>query len=141
MTKDKKKAELLRKILNKISSKVPGNSICADCKAKYACWASWNLGIFICVKCAGAHRGLGTHISRVKSVDLDEWNETEISVMQNIGNVNSNIAYENKLTIVEYNSIMNVSRDLFISKKYREKIWLIDDYIAPERIPINTKFL
>lgn len=30
-------------------------------------WASWNLGIFLCIRCAGIHRNLGVHISRVKS--------------------------------------------------------------------------
>uniref|UniRef100_A0A8C4NAB0 Arf-GAP domain-containing protein n=1 Tax=Eptatretus burgeri TaxID=7764 RepID=A0A8C4NAB0_EPTBU len=28
-------------------------------------WAAWNLGIFICIRCAGIHRNLGVHISRL----------------------------------------------------------------------------
>ena len=28
-------------------------------------WASWNLGVFLCWRCAGIHRSLGLHVSKV----------------------------------------------------------------------------
>lgn len=32
--------------------KLPGNKVCADCKRnKLPRWASWNLGVFICIRC------------------------------------------------------------------------------------------
>lgn len=43
-------------------------------------WASWNIGVFICIRCAGIHRNLGVHISRVKSVNLDQWTAEQIQV-------------------------------------------------------------
>uniref|UniRef100_A0A8C9NRA2 Arf-GAP domain-containing protein n=1 Tax=Serinus canaria TaxID=9135 RepID=A0A8C9NRA2_SERCA len=43
-------------------------------------WASWNIGVFICIRCAGIHRNLGVHISRVKSVNLDQWTQEQIQV-------------------------------------------------------------
>lgn len=43
-------------------------------------WASWNLGIFLCIRCAGIHRNLGVHISKVKSVNLDTWTSEQIAV-------------------------------------------------------------
>jgi len=43
-------------------------------------WASWNLGIFLCIRCAGIHRNLGVHISKVKSVNLDSWTSEQIAV-------------------------------------------------------------
>lgn len=36
-------------------------------------WASLNLGVLICIECSGVHRNLGSHLSRVRSVLLDDW--------------------------------------------------------------------
>jgi hypothetical protein len=36
-------------------------------------WTSLNLGALICMDCASLHRNLGTHLSRVRSLELDEW--------------------------------------------------------------------
>ena len=43
-------------------------------------WASHNLGIFLCIRCAGIHRNLGVHISKVKSVNLDSWVGEQVAV-------------------------------------------------------------
>jgi len=56
------------------------NKYCVDCDAKGPRWASWNLGIFLCIRCAGIHRNLGVHISRVKSVNLDLWLPEQVTV-------------------------------------------------------------
>ena len=48
-------------------------------------WASWNLGVFVCIRCAGIHRNLGVHISRVKSVNLDSWTPEQIEVQPPLG--------------------------------------------------------
>ena len=36
-------------------------------------WTSLNLGALVCIECSGIHRNLGTHVSRVRSLDLDDW--------------------------------------------------------------------
>jgi hypothetical protein len=36
----------------------PSNAKCADCGAPSS-WASVSIGVFICIRCAGLHRGLG----------------------------------------------------------------------------------
>ncbi|POW00905.1 hypothetical protein PSTT_12817 [Puccinia striiformis] len=73
--------------------KQPGNEVCADCKTRNPRWASWNLGIFICVKCAGIHRKLGTHITKVKSLTLDSWTKEQVQCMKQLGNIKSNQIY------------------------------------------------
>ncbi|VDN24338.1 unnamed protein product [Gongylonema pulchrum] len=42
------------------------NKYCADCEAKQPRWASWNLGVFLCIRCAGIHRNLGVHLTKVQ---------------------------------------------------------------------------
>ncbi|KAI7867680.1 hypothetical protein BDF14DRAFT_1684770, partial [Spinellus fusiger] len=58
--------------------KVPGNDYCADCTAKNPRWVSYSLGVFLCVRCAGLHRKMGTHISKIKSMTMDQWTLDQI---------------------------------------------------------------
>uniref|UniRef100_A0A668AC43 Arf-GAP with GTPase, ANK repeat and PH domain-containing protein 1 n=1 Tax=Myripristis murdjan TaxID=586833 RepID=A0A668AC43_9TELE len=73
---------------------IRGNSRCADCEAQNPDWASLNLGALICIECSGIHRNLGTHLSRVRSLDLDEWPLELIKVMSAIGNELANSVWE-----------------------------------------------
>lgn len=71
------------------------NHTCADCGALDPKWASANIGVFICSKCCGVHRSLGTHISKVLSVTLDDWSSEEIDSMFEVGgNTSANSIYE-----------------------------------------------
>jgi len=77
--------------------KLPENKSCADCHSTAPRWASSKLGIFICMKCSGIHRSLGTHISFVRSVTLDKWTATQIDFMQQMGNGRANEMWEGGL--------------------------------------------
>lgn len=57
-------------------------------------WASLNLGALICIECSGIHRNLGTHLSRVRSLDLDDWPHELTCVLAAIGNHVANSVWE-----------------------------------------------
>ena len=59
--------ESLRVIRDKETEKNTNNK-CFECNSNDPKWVSINNGIFICINCAGAHRNLGVHLSRVKSL-------------------------------------------------------------------------
>ncbi|EKD13684.1 uncharacterized protein L3040_005692 [Drepanopeziza brunnea f. sp. 'multigermtubi'] len=76
--------------LQDLIKSVPGNNVCADCQARNPGWASWSLGIFLCMRCAALHRKLGTHITKVKSLSMDSWTSEQVENMKRVGNVASN---------------------------------------------------
>nr|XP_032607582.1 arf-GAP with dual PH domain-containing protein 2 isoform X2 [Taeniopygia guttata] len=73
-----------------------GNDRCADCGEPDPEWASYKLGIFICLNCSGIHRNL-PEISRVKSLRLDFWESNLIEFMRNHGNLWAKAKYEAKV--------------------------------------------
>jgi len=113
--------------LNKLS-KIESNRICADCEHKPAKWVSITFGCWLCSKCAGIHRGLGVHITFIKSSTLDDWNYELLNKFKSLGgNEAVNKIYESKLKKREkINHETNEYRSIdFITQKYVEKKWMI----------------
>eukprot|EP01089_Gocevia_fonbrunei_P019613 TRINITY_DN69_c0_g1_i1.p1 TRINITY_DN69_c0_g1~~TRINITY_DN69_c0_g1_i1.p1 ORF type:complete len:350 (-),score=69.41 TRINITY_DN69_c0_g1_i1:85-1134(-) len=86
-----------RLVILKELLKEGGNRECIDCGAKGPQWASWSLGVFICINCAGIHRSLGTHLTKVKSATLDKWTDEQLANMQSIGNARAKGYYESSV--------------------------------------------
>ncbi|KAJ4392980.1 ARF GAP with effector function(s) [Gnomoniopsis smithogilvyi] len=105
--------------------KLEPNKMCADCKRnKHPRWASWNLGVFICIRCSGIHRSMGVHISRVKSVDLDSWTDEQMQSILSWGNARANKYWEDKLAPGHTPSEAKIEN--FIRTKYELKRWVMD---------------
>ncbi|XP_035250197.1 arf-GAP with GTPase, ANK repeat and PH domain-containing protein 1 isoform X1 [Anguilla anguilla] len=103
-----------------------GNSHCVDCEAQNPDWASLNLGALICIECSGIHRNLGTHLSRVRSLDLDEWPLELIKVMSSIGNELANSVWEANAQgrIKPAPDSSREERERWIRAKYEQKLFL-----------------
>lgn len=111
------------------------NKYCADCDAKGPRWAAWNLGIFVCIRCAGIHRNLGVHISRVKSVNLDSWTSEQVGSMQSMGNSKGRAVYEASLPDGFRRPQADSALEGFIRSKYEHKKYIAREWIPPATIP------
>jgi len=123
LPEDTYKEEALREKVLMIL-KIPGNNECSDCSDKDPEWASVNLGISICIACSGIHRNLGVHISRVKSLFLDNWKREELEALRDNGNVIGRAMYEASLPknlIRPGPKDSGPFREQFIRAKYERK--------------------
>eukprot|EP00731_Ephydatia_muelleri_P027972 Em0019g845a len=114
---------------------VPGNHQCADCSATTDVeWASINLGIVLCITCSGVHRGLGVHVSKVRSLNLDKWDRPTVEFMLSQGNLKANSYYEARLGSGMFADIRKpqanaskMERTLYIQQKYVTLAFVVND--------------
>uniref|UniRef100_A0A8C9N6M2 Arf-GAP with GTPase, ANK repeat and PH domain-containing protein 3 n=1 Tax=Serinus canaria TaxID=9135 RepID=A0A8C9N6M2_SERCA len=118
-----------------------GNSFCVDCDAPNPDWASLNLGALMCIECSGIHRNLGTHLSRVRSLDLDDWPSELLMVMTAIGNALANAVWEGMVEGYPKPTpeSSREEKERWIRAKYEQKLFLAP--LPQSDIPLGQQLL
>lgn len=67
------------------------NDLCADCGSGDSVeWVSVNLMVVVCLKCSSCHRNMGSHVSKIRSLKLDNFTKEGIVLLGYINNVDVN---------------------------------------------------
>ena len=96
-------------------------------------------------RCSGIHRGMGTHISRVKSVDLDAWTDEQLQNILKWGNARANKSVK---VLSREDSILtgigtgNLSWRRVISRQKRmcNQVCGQDTFAEPSTVRLRTLF-
>ncbi|EXJ92721.1 hypothetical protein A1O3_01273 [Capronia epimyces CBS 606.96] len=99
-----------------------GNDRCCDCGAPSPQWASPKFSTFICLQCAGIHRGLGVHVSFVRSVSMDAFKQNEILRMQYGGNKAWQDFYNKSAAIPFDEATIKERYDSEIGEEWKERL-------------------
>lgn len=83
----------------------------------------------MCIRCAGIHRNLGVHISKVKSVNLDSWTPEQVGSIQNMGNSKARAVYEASLPDNFVRPQTSTALEKFIRAKYELKKYIAKEWV------------
>ncbi|KAG7664599.1 GTS1 [[Candida] subhashii] len=118
-----------KQLIDIVNSRVNENK-CGECGNSYPTWASYNLGILLCGRCASVHRKLlgppNKDISKVKSLTLDTWTEQQMENLRRIGNKKAKKKWNPKRVPFPYDADDDVTvveqyiRDKYINGKFRD---------------------
>ncbi|XP_061032389.1 arf-GAP with dual PH domain-containing protein 2 isoform X4 [Eubalaena glacialis] len=117
-----------KRLLELLQAAGTGNAHCADCGTADPDWASYKLGIFICLNCSGVHRNF-PDISKVKSVRLDFWDDRIVEFMTHNGNLRVKAKYEARVPAFYYipqASDCMVLKEQWIRAKYERQEFMAE---------------
>ncbi|KAJ9056708.1 hypothetical protein DSO57_1030136 [Entomophthora muscae] len=113
---------------------LPGNDSCADCKADSPTWACINFGTLICIECSGIHRSFGVHISKIRSLTLDNWDSSLVEIMLALGNRHVNCIMEYQLIhAIDVDVVLNEAgvKQITANSSREDKLnWITAKYVT-----------
>mmetsp|Transcript_17307 Transcript_17307/g.25577 ORF Transcript_17307/g.25577 Transcript_17307/m.25577 type:complete len:179 (+) Transcript_17307:160-696(+) len=112
---------------------IPGNGTCVDCGLTKPEWASVTFGVVMCLQCSGAHRGLGTHISFVRSITMDSWTDKQLQSMKLGGNDKLNKALGTERSSIREKYDNDTAQLYKLQLKAR-----VEGKLEPQELPLKT---
>lgn len=101
------------------------NDKCADCGSYDSVeWISLNILVAVCVKCSSCHRNMGSHISKVKSVKLDNFKAEQKVLLNYIDNCHVNEYLEQTVYLKLTPDASDEERLTYIRNKYEYKAYV-----------------
>lgn len=100
------------------------NHVCVDCGCDEGVeWISINFLAVFCIKCSSCHRNLGLHISKIKSLKLDNFEDETRILLNYVNNNNVNSYLEHELKNKIKPDVDHETRLQFIKDKYANRKW------------------
>ncbi|KRX47123.1 Arf-GAP with SH3 domain, ANK repeat and PH domain-containing protein 1 [Trichinella murrelli] len=138
MSSEATSGERVEKVAMEKIKSLPGNDRCCDCtSSRDVSWLCTNLGSLHCIDCAGVHRELGVHVSRIQSLNLDRLDRATALIPLALGNQKVNMVLEagySGLKMLEN----SVERKRFIQKKYVGRKFVVPVTDRPMEYLIET---
>lgn len=130
MSLKKQQQQVEKQLIELVNNRANENK-CGECGATYPTWASYNLGIFLCGRCASVHRRIlgppQDNISKVKSLTLDTWNADQLASLGRAGNKKAKKKWNPKKIPFPYDGdddpslVEQYIRDKYILGKFRDE--------------------
>ena len=116
------------------------NRVCADCGAARPEWTVLQHGCLVCIQCAGVHRALGVHVSKVRSLLLDALDTAALGLVAALGNAHAHALLEHALGSAALPldrarlRAAPAARARFIAAKYRARAFAARAALAAPRL-------